>query len=230
MRGTSRSLPPRPGRSRPDRARALSSKSARRGPKRHALDAQLQGSKDRPAFDEQGRLLRAYQIASPNRDERPAGMKCSLLVVHNISLPPGQFGGPGVIDLFLNRLDPSLHPYYEGLRGLEVSSHFLVRRDGELIQFVPCELRAWHAGESRWRSRQRCNDFSIGVELEGSDEIAYTDAQYAELSRLTHELRCRYPIEDVAGHCHIAPGRKTDPGPSFDWARYRSLIATEPER
>jgi len=154
-------------------------------------------------------------------------MTCSLLVVHNISLPPGEFGGDGVIDLFLNRLDFSAHPYYESLRGLEVSSHFFVRRDGELIQFVPCELRAWHAGESCWRSRQRCNDFSIGVELEGTDEIAYTDAQYAQLSRLTGELRDRYPIEDMAGHCHIAPGRKTDPGLAFDWARYRSLIGVE---
>ena len=227
MRRASPRLPPRPGRSRPDRARALSSKSARRGPRRRALDAQLQGSKDGPAFDEQGRLFRAYQIASPNCDERPGGMKCSLLVVHNISLPPGQFGGPGVIDLFLNRLDPSLHPYYEGLRGLEVSSHFFVRRDGELIQFVPCELRAWHAGESRWRGRERCNDFSIGVELEGTDELPYEAAQYAMLVRLIRALRQHYPIADVAGHSDIAPGRKTDPGPSFDWARYGSLIRVD---
>jgi len=208
----------------------LSSKSGRRGPKRRDIDPHRQANGTGPAFDEQGRLLRAHQIASPNCDARPAGTTCTLLVVHNISLPPGQFGGSGVIDLFLNRLDSSLHPYYEGLRGLEVSSHFLVRRDGELIQFVPCELRAWHAGESRWRGRQRCNDFSIGVELEGSDEVAYTDAQYEQLTRLTRELRRRYPIEDVAGHCHIAPGRKTDPGPAFDWTRYRSLITAEPER
>jgi N-acetyl-anhydromuramoyl-L-alanine amidase len=204
-------------------------KSSRRGAKRRD-NPQPRASETGLAFDEQGRLCRAQQIASPNCDERPIGMVCSLLVVHSISLPPGQFGGPGVIDLFLNRLDHSAHPYYEGLRGLEVSSHFLVRRDGKLIQFVPCELRAWHAGESRWQGRQRCNDFSIGVELEGSDEVAFTDAQYAQLSRLTHELRSRYPIEDVTGHCHIAPGRKTDPGPSFDWDRYRSLIAAEAER
>ena len=205
----------------------MSSKSHTRSPKRRGIDPRQQASETEPAFDEQGRLLRARQIVSPNCDERPTGTTCSLLVVHSISLPPGQFGGPGVIDLFLNRLDLSAHPYYEGLHGLEVSSHFFVRRDGELIQFVPCDLRAWHAGESRWHGRQRCNDFSIGVELEGSDAVAYTDHQYAQLARLTQELRSHYPIEDVAGHCHIAPGRKTDPGPSFDWARYRSLIGID---
>jgi AmpD protein len=151
----------------------------------------------------------------------------SLLVVHNISLPPGEFGGPGVVDLFLNRLDRSAHPYYLGLQGLEVSSHFFIRRDGELIQLVPCELRAWHAGASRWRGRERCNDFSVGIEVEGSDSVAFTDAQYAELARLTRELCARYPIEDIAGHCDIAPQRKTDPGPLFDWVRYRSLISQE---
>jgi AmpD protein len=184
-------------------------------------------SESASAFDAQGRLLRARQITSPNQDERPDGVVVSLLVVHNISLPPGEFGGPGVVDLFLNRLDPHTQPYYQGLRGLEVSSHFFIRRDGELIQFVPCERRAWHAGVSRWRGRERCNDFSIGIELEGSDNVAFTDAQYAELARLTCELRGRYPIEDIAGHCDIAPGRKTDPGPCFDWVRYRSLIATK---
>jgi AmpD protein len=208
----------------------LSAKSGRRGEKRRDIDPQRQAGETGPAFDEQGRLLRARQIASPNCDERPAGSACSLLVVHSISLPPGEFGGPGVIDLFLNRLEHSAHPYYEGLRGLKVSSHFFVRRDGELIQLVPCERRAWHAGESRWRGRQRCNDFSIGVELEGSDDVAFTDAQYEQLARLTHELRGHYPIEDVTGHCHIAPGRKTDPGPSFDWDRYRSLIAAGTQR
>jgi AmpD protein len=180
------------------------------------------------AFDAEGRLTRALQIGSPNQDLRPEGTVVSLLVLHNISLPPGEFGGPGVIDLFLNRLDPHAHPYYQALRGLEVSSHFFIRRDGELIQFVPCERRAWHAGVSQWRGRERCNDFSIGVELEGSDEVVFTDAQYAELARLTQDLRARYPIQEIAGHADIAPGRKTDPGPCFDWARYRSLIATEP--
>jgi N-acetyl-anhydromuramoyl-L-alanine amidase len=169
--------------------------------------------------------LRALQISSPNQDERPEGAAVSLLVVHNISLPPGEFGGPAVVDLFLNRLDLDTHPYYQGLRGLEVSSHFFIRRNGELIQFVPCERRAWHAGASRWRGRERCNDFSVGVELEGSDYVAYTDAQYVELARLTRDLCARYPIQDIAGHSDIAPGRKTDPGPCFDWTRYRSLIA-----
>jgi AmpD protein len=178
-----------------------------------------------PAFDAEGRLLRALQISSPNQDERPEGADVSLLVVHNISLPPGEFGGPAVVDLFLNRLDLDTHPYYQGLRGLEVSSHFLIRRSGELIQFVPCERRAWHAGASRWRGRERCNDFSIGVELEGSDHVAYTDAQYVELAHLTRDLCARYSIQDIAGHSDIAPGRKTDPGPFFDWVRYRSLIA-----
>ena len=176
-------------------------------------------------FDADGRLTRARQIVSPNQDERPAGISLPLLVIHNISLPPGEFGGPGVIDLFLNRLDHAAHPYYQSLRGLEVSSHFFIRRDGELIQFVPCGQRAWHAGVSRWRARERCNDFSIGIELEGTDDMAFTDAQYAELARLTRDIRGRYPIEDIVGHSDIAPGRKTDPGPYFDWARYRLLIA-----
>jgi len=179
------------------------------------------------AFDAAGRLLRAVQINSPNQDERPEGAAVCLLVVHNISLPPGEFGGTDVVDLFLNRLDPDAHPFYQGLRGLEVSSHFFIRRTGELIQFVPCERRAWHAGASRWRGRERCNDFSIGIELEGSDYLAFSDAQYAELARLTRDLYARYPIQDVAGHADIAPGRKTDPGPCFDWARYRTLIAAE---
>ena len=178
-------------------------------------------------FDAEGRLARALQIASPNQDFRPAGSVVSLLVLHNISLPPGEFGGPGVIDLFLNRLDAHAHPYYQGLRGLAVSSHFFIRRNAELIQFVPCERRAWHAGVSQWRGRERCNDFSIGIELEGCDEVAFTDAQYAELARLTAELQVRYPIDDVVGHADIAPGRKTDPGPCFDWVRYRSLCAAD---
>ena len=178
-----------------------------------------------PPFDADGTLARALQIPSPNHDERPAGVPVSLLVIHNISLPPEEFGGPGVVDLFLNRLDCASHPYYEQLRGLEVSSHFLLRRDGELIQFVPCGRRAWHAGASRWRGRERCNDFSIGVELEGSDHVAFTDVQYDGLVKLTHEIQARYPIEDIAGHSDVSPGRKTDPGPFFDWPRYRALIA-----
>jgi AmpD protein len=183
------------------------------------------GDFDTGDFDTDGRLTRARQVASPNQDERPAGISVPLLVIHNISLPPGEFGGAGVIDLFLNRLDYAAHPFYLTLRALQVSSHFFIRRDGELIQFVPCERRAWHAGASRWRDCERCNDFSIGIELEGTDELAFTDAQYAELARLTRDIRGRYPIEDIVGHSDIAPGRKTDPGPQFDWARYRLLIA-----
>ena len=154
-------------------------------------------------------------------------MQASLLVLHNISLPPGQFGGTGVLDFFLNRLDHAAHPYYASLQGMRVSSHFFLRRDGELLQFVSCERRAWHAGVSRWLGRERCNDFSIGIELEGTDELSYADPQYDELVRLTREIRTRYPIQDIAGHSDIAPGRKTDPGPCFDWARYRSLLAAE---
>jgi AmpD protein len=151
-------------------------------------------------------------------------MALVLLVVHNISLPPHEFGGAAVIDLFLDRLDRAAHPFYATLKGVRVSSHFFIRRDGEVIQFVPCALRAWHAGASRWRGRERCNDFSIGVELEGSDLIPFRLAQYDALAALTQELRARYPIEDIVGHSDIAPGRKTDPGPFFDWERIRSRL------
>lgn len=170
-------------------------------------------------LDGEGWLSAARRVASPNCDARPEDEAISLLVIHNISLPPGQFGGDGVEQLFGNRLDPGEHPYYATLSGLRVSAHFLIRRDGELIQFVPCGLRAWHAGASRWCGRERCNDYSIGVELEGADEIPFTDAQYATLNCLLGVLRSAYPIADVAGHSDIAPGRKTDPGPCFDWGR-----------
>ncbi len=145
-------------------------------------------------------------------------------MIHAISLPPGQFGGPGIEQLFTNRLDPAAHPYYREVAGLRVSSHFLVRRDGSLVQFVACGRRAWHAGVSVWQGRERCNDFSIGVELEGTDEQAFEDAQYTRLVALTQALRGRYPVTDLAGHADIAPGRKTDPGPYFDWARYRGAL------
>lgn len=176
--------------------------------------------------DDSGLLPAAVYIPSPNFDERPDGAVIELLVVHNISLPPGQFGGPGIIDLFNNRLDPDAHPYYRQIAGAKVSSHFLIRRDGELIQFVPCSLRAWHAGQSEWRGRGRCNDFSIGVELEGADDRAFADSQYAMLAKLAAALLGEYPIKDCVGHSDIAipTGRKTDPGPHFDWARLRSLI------
>ena len=162
-------------------------------------------------------------IRSPNCDARPAGGAITLLVIHHINLPPGEFGGPGIVELFTNRLDYGAHPYYAAIAGMRVSAHFLIRRDGELLQFVPCRRRAWHAGESRWRARARCNDFSVGVELEGTGETPFTAAQYRQLARLTRALRTRYPIRDVVGHSDIAPGRKSDPGPHFDWERYRAM-------
>ena len=171
-----------------------------------------------------GLLQDARHALSPNCDERPAGCAVELLVIHNISLPPGEFGGPGIVELFTNCLDPGAHPYYREIAGRKVSAHFLIRRDGELIQFVPCEKRAWHAGVSSWRGRDRCNDFSIGIELEGTDATPFEDVQYARLVELTHALEARYPIVDRVGHSDIAPGRKTDPGLCFDWARYRSLL------
>lgn len=172
-------------------------------------------------FDAQGWLDEARQLPSPNCDQRPGDEPPSLIVIHNISLPPGEFGGSAVEELFTNRLDWDAHPYYQGIRGLEVSAHFFIRRDGELIQFVPCSMRAWHAGASSWCGRERCNDFSIGIELEGSDELPFTEAQYASLAELTRTLKETYPVTGIVGHADIAPGRKTDPGPHFDWARCR---------
>lgn len=167
----------------------------------------------------------AQQQPSPNFDARQEGERIALLVVHNISLPPGQFGGPFIGDLFCNRLDFDAHPYFSQLRTLRVSAHFVIRRDGALIQFVSANARAWHAGVSRFGARERCNDFSIGIELEGTDVEPFTDSQYQTLTVLTDALRQRYPLTDVTGHSHIAPGRKTDPGPYFDWARYsRELL------
>jgi AmpD protein len=163
-------------------------------------------------------------LASPNCDERPAGSRIELLVVHAISLPPGTFGGADIEEFFLNRLDSAVHAYYAGIADLRVSAHFVIRRDGACTQFVPCVKRAWHAGESSWRGRARCNDFSIGVELEGADDVAFEDAQYEALALLTRGLEDAYPIADIVGHSDIAPGRKTDPGPCFDWPRYRALL------
>lgn len=170
-------------------------------------------------IDEQGILDVGEYIPSPNCDDRPAG-NIELLVIHNISLPPGEFGGDGVVRLFTNTLDVASHPYYQSIAGIKVSAHFLVRRDGRIIQFVPCGQRAWHAGESCWQNRACCNDFSLGIELEGSDAVPFTDTQYAALSQLTLALRAAYPICGIAGHSDIAPQRKTDPGSCFDWARY----------
>lgn len=157
---------------------------------------------------------------SPNHDLRPAGDDAWLLVIHNISLPPGVFGGTEVVDLFLNRLDHDAHPWLARLRGLTVSAHFFIRRDGGIVQFVSTQERAWHAGVSSFDGRARCNDFSIGIELEGTDTVPYSPEQYRALQALTPALRAAHPIKAVRGHEHIAPGRKTDPGPSFDWSRY----------
>jgi len=173
--------------------------------------------------DRGGIVRAAAQIASPNCDARPAGAGISLLVIHGISLPPGDFGGPWIVELFTNRLKSKAHPYFAQLADQKVSAHFLIRREGSLAQFVPCAMRAWHAGVSSWRGRERCNDFSIGVELEGTDDVPYSDAQYTMLAALTRAVRRRYRIQDVVGHCDIAPGRKTDPGAAFDWKRFRQL-------
>ncbi len=177
------------------------------------------------SIDVNGLFSAASFIASPNFDDRPPHCRIQLLVIHNISLPPGEFGGDGIIELFTNRLDREAHPYYQSIAHQRVSAHFLIRREGDIIQFVPCEKRAWHAGVSNWCGHERCNDFSIGVELEGCDSIPFTDCQYESLATLTRTLRAAYPISDIKGHSDIAPGRKTDPGPCFDWRRYRAALA-----
>ncbi len=174
--------------------------------------------------DARGIVHRARQVPSTNCDARPPRIPIVLLVVHNISLPPDQFGGEDIIRLFTNRLDPDSHPAYAALRDLRVSSHFLIRRAGELIQFVPCLQRAWHAGVSSWRGRPECNGFSIGIELEGCDTRDFEDAQYEVLVALANSLYQTYPIKAMVGHSDIAPGRKTDPGPCFDWTRVRSHL------
>jgi len=160
------------------------------------------------------------QVHSPNCDSRPSNTVIDLLVIHNISLPPGVFGTGLAKDLFLNQIDISIHPWLENVKGLKVSAHFLIERDGQLTQFVSCHERAWHAGLSAFNGRQACNDFSIGIELEGTDDLPFTPAQYEALCALTLDLRTRYPLRHVRGHSDIAPGRKTDPGQCFDWSRY----------
>ena len=162
---------------------------------------------------------------SPNHDERPDGTAIELLVIHNISLPPGEFGGTAIAELFGNRLDCSQHPCFADLVDLHVSAHFFVDRRGAITQFVSCGARAWHAGVSSFEGRARCNDFSIGIELEGTDDVPFEGAQYLALARLTDALRAAYPLRAVRGHSDIAPGRKTDPGPHFDWPRYAALAA-----
>lgn len=168
-------------------------------------------------MDAEGWLSGVVRLPSPNCDARPEGERITLVVIHNISLPPGEFGGPGVVQLFTNGLDPDEHPYYSGIAGLRVSAHLFIRRDGSVLQFVPCTLRAWHAGVSVWQGRACCNDFSIGIELEGTDDQSFSEAQYRQLNRVLALLKRTYPIEAVTGHADIAPGRKTDPGPCFDW-------------
>jgi AmpD protein len=175
-------------------------------------------------LDADGILPGVEFIPSPNCDERPPGTDISLAVVHAISLPPNEFGGDGVERLFTNRIDPAAHPYYATLEGLRVSAHFLIRRDGSVVQFVACGKRAWHAGASSWLGRERCNDFSIGIELEGCDEMPFETPQYEALAELIKTLAQRYPLRDIAGHADIAPGRKTDPGPCFEWSRLHALL------
>lgn len=170
-------------------------------------------------LDALGLINSARLIASPHCDARPHNEAIRLIVIHNISLPAGQFGGDDIIKLFCGSLDTAVHTDYLPLQGLRVSAHFLLRRDGELIQFVPCHRRAWHSGVSHWHDWQRCNDYSLGIELEGSDTSAFTDNQYRQLNQLLTALTARWPHVDLVGHSDIAPGRKTDPGPCFDWSR-----------
>ena len=179
-----------------------------------------------------GLLELARQEPSPNCDERPQGVEPDLIVVHGISLPPGEFGGPWIDQLFTNVLPPDVHPYFPEVAHLRVSSHLLIRRSGEVVQFVPFQRRAWHAGVSSWAGRERCNDFSIGIELEGVDHSPYESTQYAMLARVIAVLCRSYPHlapGRVVGHSDIAPGRKSDPGPAFDWPRLRSLVQFELE-
>ncbi|MDP2805657.1 MAG: 1,6-anhydro-N-acetylmuramyl-L-alanine amidase AmpD [Gallionellaceae bacterium] len=171
-----------------------------------------------------GWLSGVRRVPSPNFDARPPNQKTNLLIIHSISLPPEQFSGGGVERLFTNTLNCDEHPYYERLRGVKVSAHFFIRRNGEITQFVSCNQRAWHAGVSEWWGKTRCNDFSLGIELEGSDSVSYTDAQYKKLQYLTRRLQRNYPLKQIVGHADIAPGRKTDPGPFFDWKRYLNSL------
>lgn len=171
------------------------------------------------------------RVHSPHFNERPDNETPSLLVIHNISLPPGEFGGPWIDALFTGTLDPHAHPYFADIAQLRVSAHCLIRRDGEIVQYVPFHLRAWHAGVSTYQGREACNDFSIGIELEGTDNLPYTDAQYQALEELTALLIAHYPgiAEHVTGHSDIAPVRKTDPGPAFDWTRFRDALGSRPD-
>lgn len=166
----------------------------------------------------------AAACASPNFDARPEGTAVSLVVLHSISLPPGDYGGDAIERLFTNRLDWDAHAYFQRIRGLRVSAHFLLRRDGRLLQFVSCDARAWHAGASRWRGRDNCNHYSIGIELEGLEGTPFEPPQYTQLARLLRAVSARYPIDEVVGHEDVAPGRKADPGAGFDWPRLRRCL------
>ncbi|AZG13378.1 1,6-anhydro-N-acetylmuramyl-L-alanine amidase AmpD [Cupriavidus pauculus] len=181
------------------------------------------GAPDAFLPDADGWVPAARRVLSPNHDARPDGEPVDVVVIHNISLPPGQFGTGDIEAFFQNRLDVARHPFFETIRDVRVSAHFLIARDGELVQFVPCRLRAWHAGQSDYCGRPRCNDFSIGIEIEGADDQPFTLAQYDTAAALVAGLRAAYPIRGVAGHSDIAPGRKTDPGPHFDWDRFARL-------
>jgi len=179
-----------------------------------------------------GLLDAARWCPSPNRDARPDPDDISAVVVHGISLPPGEFGGSAIDRLFRNELDPAEHPYFAEIAGLKVSAHLLIRRAGEIVQYVPFHERAWHAGASCWGARECCNDFTIGIELEGMDDLAYTDIQYRALGDVVAALASAYARitpAAIAGHCDIAPGRKTDPGPAFDWVRLAEGIGVRPE-
>jgi N-acetyl-anhydromuramoyl-L-alanine amidase len=174
-----------------------------------------------------GLIVGARQVLSPHFDERPVGSLPELLVIHGISLPPGEFGGPWIDRLFTGTLPADAHPFFAGIVAHRVSAHVLIRRDGELVQYVPFDQRAWHAGPSTYQGRSACNDFSIGVELEGTDDAPYTDAQYCALAALSAALLSAYESlspQAIVGHSDVAPGRKTDPGPAFDWARFRALL------
>ena len=176
-----------------------------------------------------GWLSPVRRLPSPNCDERPENCPVELLVIHGISLPPGEFGGPWIDALFTNTLDGVVHPYFREIESVEVSAHLLVRRDGEVVQYVPFDRRAWHAGQSCFDGRERCNDYSIGIELEGSDEQPYEEVQYQVLAQVCKALFASYPSlspQRIVGHCDIAPCRKTDPGPYFEWPRLRGLLAT----
>ncbi len=178
-----------------------------------------------------GLMQGAKYLASPHCDARPTGVDIDLLVIHGISLPPGEFGGPWIEQLFLGTLQQGTHPYFATIGSLKVSSHVVIRRDGALLQFVPFHKRAWHAGVSSFQGREACNDFSIGVELEGTDELPYTPEQYTRLAAVTVALMRAHPgitPAHIVGHSDVAPGRKTDPGPAFDWARYRDILASQP--